>query len=339
MKNNEKQEKIIILGKEYYVEEVIDHITVADSFVLKNKIGIGHGEAKLYIGPRAKEDAYRGFFNNFKNIQCFFIKQDLEGYLDSASFEYEEQERGYISNISEYYIPNKQEVSKLNPLEYFDISESNAGGPSRFYLSNSEAKIYKLFRTIALPEITYLSILKLINLEDNKIYFYFRPFLDYFYDKRNTVDRINAAVKEINNIEKSNVSKEEKEILKASRTGQGKYRQLILEEFPAGCIITNINDDRLLIASHIKPWIDSNEEEKISRFNGLLLSPTFDRLFDQGFITFQNDGTVNTSPYISPMNWRKIGLQNDKKFELKREGKREEFLEYHRTKIFKGVPE
>jgi len=331
-------EKIVVLGKEYYVVDVIDHITVADSFVLRNKMGGGHGEAKLYLGSRQKEDYYRGFFENFANIQCFFIKQDLEGYLDSASFEYEEQERGYGRDISEYFDENQQAVSELETVEYFDISESDAGKPARFYLTNSTAKVYKLFRTIALPEITYLSILKLISLEDNKYYFYFRPFLDYFYDKRNTVDRIGAATTEIEEIDASDASEEEKETLKKARVGQGKYRQLILEEFPAGCIITNINDERLLIASHIKPWVNSNDEEKINRFNGLLLSPTFDRLFDQGFITFQNDGTVNTSPYISPMNWRKINLQNNKKFDLKSNEKREEFLEYHRSNIFKGVP-
>jgi len=219
-------------------------------------------------------------------------------------------------------------------LEYFSISESNAGG-DRFYLSNSEDKIYKLFRTIVLPEISYVSILKLINPKNEKVYFYFCPFLDYFYDKRNSVERIKNATKEI---EQEKFDDEKKNTLKKAREGQGKYRQLILEEFPAGCVFTKITDERLLIASHIKPWIDSNDEEKIDRHNGLLLSPTFDRLFDQGFITFQNDGVVNTSPYISPLNWRKIGLQDNKKFELERNEKREKFLEYHRRNIFKGVP-
>jgi len=331
----EKPTILNILGTEYSLIDVLDRITIADSFVLRNKIGSGHGEAKLYIGARQHEDHFRNFFNNFRDMVCFFLKQDLEGYLNEASFEYEEKEQGYTKNITEFLSENRVAVSVLEPVEYFNISESNAGGSSRFYLSNSEDKIYKLFRTIALPEISYISILKLMNLKDKRIYFYFRPFLDYFYDKRNSVERIKIATKEI---EQEMVSDEEKNTLKKAREGQGKYRQLILEEFPAGCIITKINDERLLIASHIKPWIDSNDEEKIDRYNGLLLSPTFDRLFDQGFITFQNDGIVNTSPYISPLNWKKVGLQNNTKFELKRNEKREEFLEYHRLNIFKGIP-
>lgn len=329
-------EKIVILGTEYFLVDVLDTITVADSFVLRNKIGGGHGEAKLYIGPRQNETKYRDFFNNFGDIKCFFLSHDLNGYLNEASFEYEVQERGYKKNIAEFLSENKTLVSSLDSIEYFYIEESSAGGDDRFYLSNPKEKVYKIFRTIALPEITYLSILKLINPKDNKCYFYFRPFLDYFYDKRNSLERIKIATNEI--VQERGVSKEDKNTLNKARVGQGKYRQDILEEFPAGCIITNINDERLLIASHIKPWIDSNDEEKISRYNGLLLSPTFDRLFDQGFITFQNDGTVNTSPYISPLNWRKIGLQNNKKYELKHNDKRDVFLEYHRTHIFKGVP-
>jgi len=323
---------LTILGTKYHLIDVLDNITIADSFVLRNKIGSGHGEAKLYIGSRNRENEFRKFFDDFRNIVCFFLKQDLEVYLDEASFEYTEQEQGYTRDITEFLYENQVDVSALEPLEYFNISESSAGG-SRFYLSNSEDKIYKLFRTIALPEISHISILKLMNLNDKRTYFYFRLFLDYFYDKRHSVERI-IATKEI---EQEMISDERKNIKKA-RNGQGKYRRLILEEFPAGCIITQINDERVLIASHIKPWMYSNDEEKIDRYNGLLLAPTFDNLFDQGFITFQNDGIVNTSPYISPLNWKKIGLQNNKKFELKRNERREEYLEYHRLNIFKRIP-
>jgi len=329
---NSKPEKIVICGIEYLLIDVLENITVSDSFVLRNKIGIGHGEAKLYVGQKDKEE-FRRFFNNFNDIKCFFVQKDLEIYLSDASFEYEHQEQGYKKDISNFYNENQTIVADLNPVEYFGITETDVQGP-RFYINSSDDIYKKVFRTIALPIITYLSILRLINTNDNKVYFYFRPFLDYFYDKRSSVERIKAAEITAN----EEMSNEKKEI-NSARLGQGKYRQSILEEFPAGCVITKITDERLLIASHIKPWIDSDDNERVSRYNGLLLSPTFDKLFDQGFITFQNDGTVNTSPYISPLNWRKIGLQNNKTFDLKRNKHREQFLEYHRTNIFKGVPE
>lgn len=178
MAKDSKQEKIVILGTEYFLIDVLEKITVADSFVKRNKIGIGSGEAKLYLGQGDK-NRFRNFFNSFNNISCFFVQKDLDGYLSDASFEYEQQEQGYNKNIFEFYFENQNIVASLKPVEYFNITETNVKGP-RFYI-NSQNYVYKeVFRTIALPIITYLSILKLINTRDNKLYFYFRPFLDIF---------------------------------------------------------------------------------------------------------------------------------------------------------------
>ena len=52
------------------------------------------------------------------------------------------------------------------------------------------------------------------------------------------------------------------------------------------CRVTGITDQRLLIASHIKPWAVSSDKEKLDGCNGLLLSP---RLFERGLISFGND--------------------------------------------------
>lgn len=53
------------------------------------------------------------------------------------------------------------------------------------------------------------------------------------------------------------------------------------------CPITRADDKRLLIAIHIKPWVHSNNEERVNTKNGILLSPLFDKLFDKriGLIT------------------------------------------------------
>lgn len=322
-------------GVEYLVEDVIEHISMPDSFVSRNKINNGHGEAKLYIGPRTHEMYYRKFFNNFDNIKCCFLKKDLEVYLENAKFEYEEQEQGYSRDIVTYWAENKSNIAQLKDIECFTISESSAGA-NRFYLKNPNTPVYDLFRQIMLPVITYISILKLRNLKDSSdIIFYFRPFLDYYYDKRSIVNRIEKSVEKIE--EQTKISQNKKEDLISSRNGQGKYRNAILDEFPAGCLITKITDERILIASHIKPWVDSNNEEKMSKYNGLLLTPTYDRLFDQGFITFDNDGVLSISPYISNLTWRKLNLRNKQKFDLFPNPQRKLFLDYHKQHIFKDV--
>ncbi len=102
------------------------------------------------------------------------------------------------------------------------------------------------------------------------------------------------------------------------------------------CLITRVSDERMLIASHIKPWaVCENNNERIDKYNGLLLTPTYDRLFDQGFITFSNNGLISISPYLSPLNVKRIGLIPNKQYKLLEHQKRSFYLEYHRKNIFK----
>lgn len=86
-----------------------------------------------------------------------------------------------------------------------------------------------------------------------------------------------------------------KQQLVASRRGQGIFKKNVrLNE--KKCRVTGLSDMRLLIASHIKPWSESNDFEKLHGCNGLLLSPHIDKLFDKGFISFSDQGDVLLSP-------------------------------------------
>ena len=98
-----------------------------------------------------------------------------------------------------------------------------------------------------------------------------------------------------------------------------------------------VNDERLLVASHIKPWVKADDKEKIDPKNGFMLTPTYDRLFDRGFITFMSDRTLVVSPWISPMNQKRLGIYSGKMIErLPMDEKREAYLKYHREFVFKG---
>ena len=119
-----------------------------------------------------------------------------------------------------------------------------------------------------------------------------------------------------------------------SRIGQGLFRKRLLEKYDNTCIITGIATKKLLIASHIKPWAVSNNEERLSEENGLLLSPTYDKLFDYGLITFTNQGNVIVSPQISLEDRTKLHLSTDMTYDLKASGKMREHLDYHRDVIF-----
>jgi hypothetical protein len=120
------------------------------------------------------------------------------------------------------------------------------------------------------------------------------------------------------------------------RKGQDKFRKKLLEKIKR-CPITKITDERLLLASHIKPWAKSNNEERLDINNGLILSPLFDKLFDNGLITFSFQSELIISNSLKPKNIERIGIKNKHKFiDLPIKG-REQYLEYHHNKIFLKV--
>lgn len=81
------------------------------------------------------------------------------------------------------------------------------------------------------------------------------------------------------------------QVVKA-RKGHGLYR-LNLISVEQRCRLTGVVDPRFLVASHIKPWRDcETRNERLDGHNGLLLAPHIDRLFDQGWISFEDDGAL-----------------------------------------------
>lgn len=91
----------------------------------------------------------------------------------------------------------------------------------------------------------------------------------------------------------------EKRQLMNARVGQGLFRNNVrLNE--RACRITGVTQMHHLRASHIKPWRDSTNEEKLHGCNGLLLAPHADHLFDRGFISFEDNGDLVVSDNMEP---------------------------------------
>lgn len=121
------------------------------------------------------------------------------------------------------------------------------------------------------------------------------------------------------------------ETLIKARLGQGSFRQNILKLYPS-CPLTGLDIEPLLIASHIKPWSVCNNNERLDPFNGLMLAPNIDRLFDNGLITFDTDGTIKISPTIDSENQKRLGIAPDMKLKIRPES--EKYFEYHRNHVF-----
>lgn len=129
------------------------------------------------------------------------------------------------------------------------------------------------------------------------------------------------------------LSNTEKEQIVLARRGQGVFRKQLIDRYQV-CIITGINDERLLCASHIKPWRNSNDSERLSVYNGFLLSSLYDKMFDVGLITFTVGGYVAVSENLCESDREIIDIDlshkylNDIPIELKRN------IEYHNDCIF-----
>lgn len=93
-----------------------------------------------------------------------------------------------------------------------------------------------------------------------------------------------------------------------------------------------MSENRVLIASHIKPWSQCKPEEKIDEHNGLLLCPNHDKVFDSGLITFSNNGSIMISDELNYNDRIFLNLRDDMKITISE--KSIKYMEYHRKHIF-----
>tara|TARA_B110000971_G_C19993964_1_gene493329 strand:+ start:418 stop:1350 length:933 start_codon:yes stop_codon:yes gene_type:complete len=102
--------------------------------------------------------------------------------------------------------------------------------------------------------------------------------------------------------------KTERSGLVTSRVGQGYYRQLIREKWNNRCPVTGCEIIKILISSHIVPWSECNENERLDVENGILLSPNVDSLFDKHLISFSDEGEMLLSDKISEDVLTQLGI-------------------------------
>ena len=103
------------------------------------------------------------------------------------------------------------------------------------------------------------------------------------------------------------LTKTEREALVKSRIGQGRFRSLVLEIWDYRCAVTG--SGLLLTASHIKPWKKATNLERLDGWNGLALSPTFDRAFDVGLITFEDNASIRLSSRLPAIEAARLGIK------------------------------
>ncbi len=127
----------------------------------------------------------------------------------------------------------------------------------------------------------------------------------------------------------------ETERLAVQRIGQDMLREGLLNYWNGMCAVTSLALPEVLRASHIKPWSKcESSEERLSAYNALLLSAHLDALFDRGFITFADDGSIQFSPQLTSKQRRQLGLDDGMKLS-RIVDEHCTYLDYHRKHVFR----
>lgn len=144
--------------------------------------------------------------------------------------------------------------------------------------------------------------------------------------------RVPSMVHEPLTLEQLKPTVTERSGLVLSRVGQGAYRKSIINRWLNQCAVTGFKDSRILVASHIHPWKDASNDERLDVNNGILLSPTYDALFDKHLITFENSGDIVLSESLPAEEFDRLGVSGREKI---RNFNRDNYayLEKHRTEF------
>ena len=154
------------------------------------------------------------------------------------------------------------------------------------------------------------------------------------YKYHNSNLELDENEEEIKMSQDKSIKPTEREELIKSRRGQGEFRTQLMLKYNNQCIMTEITVTKTLIASHIKPWAVCSNSERLDVNNGLLLSATYDKLFDCGLITFDKKGKLKVSDFINDKNKELLNLKSGEIYDIKCSGNMEEYLKYHNEVIF-----
>lgn len=285
----------------------------------------GMGEKRIYVGH---DEALLDEFFDLENIESFILlKKDLQKYLVESKDEFENPVQDYAQDISQYYEEN---VIKTNAIvdDIINIHFTKKyDSQHRYYLNfkdRDSSANWDYLRNIALPRVTKLNFVKVKDIKTNKLYIYIKP--SFYIDEKEVDEKADIVDLLAGN----------KDAVINRRKGQVQWRQNLLDIMPA-CIITKVTEDRILEACHIKPHNISTDKEMYDVHNGLIMTPTYHKLFDLGFISFNDNGTILVSPFLSNMNKQRLNIDDGKQYRIPKECAT--YLAYHRANIYNQIPD
>jgi putative restriction endonuclease len=212
------------------------------------------------------------------------------------------------------------EIARLLPPKYSPV-QANGHGNQGAYLAEISAALAR--RLLELAEAPLVKLMSAMVLKDRSEESTGDPLVLIDWE-----DRLQAT------IESSLIPETTRQALIYARKGQGKFKENVAK-LERECRITHVGNPTHLIASHIKPWREASDDERLEGANGLLLTPSVDHLFDRGFISFGDEGEVLVSPVADHESLGRMGVVTDRPLLVgKFTADQRHFLDYHRKGIF-----
>ncbi len=134
-------------------------------------------------------------------------------------------------------------------------------------------------------------------------------------------------------IESLDIKGSDKVVLAKERVNQTVFRERLLKRYKH-CCLCGISKPEFLFASHIKPWSESNPDERVDVNNGLLLCPHHDRAFDRGYISFDDKGQILISKDLNDNEAKLLNIYEN--MSIKATEENSIYMKYHRNNIYKG---
>lgn len=127
-----------------------------------------------------------------------------------------------------------------------------------------------------------------------------------------------------------NIIGEDVNRLVKSRVNQTYFRYSLINIYKK-CVLCGLSNEKLLRASHSKPWSESNANEKVDPMNGLLLCANHDLLYDKHLISFDENKKVIISPLLKDSDLNLLNIYKDLYINVP--DKAMQYISYHREKF------
>lgn len=197
---------------------------------------------------------------------------------------------------------------------YAVIIEFNDNGKIRSF---DDSYLLKLGKPVDEDGFTYAKVVEKISIDD------------LVTRSRQSI----SAARDVVEIIRSRSSETERETLVSARMGQGVFRSAVLRFWNYRCAVTGSTTSVAIRASHIKPWKNCDNTERLDPYNGLPLVATLDTLFDGGLISFRDTGKIVISARLSANERRLLSLKSGNTIG-RVHAKTKKYLAYHRCNIF-----